>query len=114
MLFRSLDGSNFSNVTVSSGKAVNDGNTNLVLGVAFPGLGQDLGLDGKIDIPEHVTVEADTTNFKMDGTYTVAMSGILGELDLDSTDGIKSQLSSLEKGLTQLSSSSKQLVSGTK
>lgn len=109
-----LDGSKFTDVTVEGGKNINDGSNNIALGVAFPGLAGDLGLSGKLDIPQSVSIKAKTSDFKIDGTYTVAMSGVLGDLDESGADSIKSKVSELEKGLTQLSNSSKKLVSGSK
>ena len=37
-----LDTSHFSNVTVSNGKLINDGDRIAVMGMAFPGLQEDL------------------------------------------------------------------------
>lgn len=39
-----LDTSHFSNVTVSNGKLINDGDRIAVMGMAFPGLQEDLGI----------------------------------------------------------------------
>lgn len=109
-----LDGSKFTNVSVEGGRNVNDGSTNVALGVAFPGLSEDLGLSGKLNIPDSVVVKADTTDFTIDGTYTIAMSGLLGDINASGADSLKAKVNALESGLTQLASSSAKLVKATK
>ena len=69
-----LSNDNFTNVTVNNGTAVNDGNSTAVVGIALPGMSDNLQID-ELDIPDHVTINAKTTNFEIDGTYTVADSG---------------------------------------
>ncbi len=81
-----LSQENFSNVKVTNGKVISDGSRNIVVGVALPGLSESIGFsDTKdlkdIDIPEYVEVEADTTNFKLDMTATVATTGVLEDLE---------------------------------
>ena len=62
----------FSNVEVTNGKVISDGEKLIVAGMAFPGLSQSLGLDEKedldIEIPESFTIEADVVNFSMDSS----------------------------------------------
>ena len=42
-----LDGDVFSNVEVSNGKLVNDGDRIIAAGLAFPGLQENLGIDSE-------------------------------------------------------------------
>lgn len=79
-----LSQDNFSNVKVTNGKVISDGSRNIVVGVALPGLSESIGLSDTedlddIDIPDYVEVEADTTNFKLDMTATVATTGVLDD-----------------------------------
>lgn len=109
-----LDGNHFSNISVSNGKVVNDGNTNMCIGVAFPGLASNIGLGASgISIPESVVVKAHTDNFQIDGTYTAAMSGVLSDINTSGASGVESKVSQLENGLDQLVSASDKLLAGT-
>lgn len=109
-----LSNEHFSNVSVSNGKNINDGSNNICLGLAFPGLSNALNISSSsFSIPESVVVTADTDDFQIDGTYTVAMSGVLGDLDTSKVSSAKSKVAELESGLSSLSSASAKLVSGT-
>lgn len=109
-----LDNSHFTNVTVDNGKVVNDGNTSMCIGIAFPGLAGNLGLGATgVSIPDSVVIKAHTDKFQIDGTYTVAMSGVMSDIDTSATGNVESKVSQLESGLDQLVSASDKLMSGT-
>ncbi len=107
-----LSNDNFSNVTVNNGKAINDGDNTAVVGIALPGVSSDLNISS-LDIPDHVTITAKTTNFEIDGTYTVADSGFMSDTDTSKLDDASSLVDKLEKSLNQLSDASTQLVDGS-
>lgn len=107
-----LSNDNFTNVTVNNGKAVNDGNSTAVVGIALPGMSDNLQID-ELDIPDHVTINAKTTNFEIDGTYTVADSGFMNDVDTTKLDDATGQLDELESALDKLSDASKKLVDGS-
>ena len=107
-----LSNDNFTNVTVNNGKAVNDGNSTAVVGIALPGMSDNLQID-ELDIPDHVTINAKTTNFEIDGTYTVADSGFMNDVDTTKLDDATSQVDELESALDKLSDASKKLVNGS-
>lgn len=107
-----LSNDNFTNVTVNNGKAVNDGNSTAVVGIALPGMSDNLQID-ELDIPDHVTINAKTTNFEIDGTYTVADSGFMNDVDTTKLDDATSQIDELESALDKLSDASKKLVDGS-
>lgn len=107
-----LSNDNFTNVTVNNGKAVNDGNSTAVVGIALPGMSDNLQID-ELDIPDHVTISAETTNFEIDGTYTVADSGFMNDVDTTKLDDATSQVDELESALDKLSDASKKLVNGS-
>ena len=70
-----LDSDKFTNVEVTNGAVVNDGDRLLVLGVALPGLKDRLDVedkDGKL--PETVEITADVENFSLPLTVTAASS----------------------------------------
>ena len=107
-----LSNDNFTNVTVNNGKAVNDGNSTAVVGIALPGMSDNLQID-ELDIPDHVTINAKTTNFEIDGTYTVADSGFMNDVDTTKLDDAAGQVDELESALDKLSDASKKLVNGS-
>ena len=107
-----LSNDNFTNVTVNNGKAVNDGNSTAVVGIALPGMSDNLQID-ELDIPDHVTIYAKTTNFEIDGTYTVADSGFMNDVDTTKLDDATGQIDELESALDKLSDASKKLVDGS-
>lgn len=107
-----LSNDNFTNVTVNNGKAINDGNSTAVVGIALPGMSDNLQID-ELDIPDHVTINAKTTNFEIDGTYTVADSGFMNDVDTTKLDDATGQIDELESALDKLSDASKKLVDGS-
>ena len=104
----------FTNVEVTNGKVVSDGNSQVVVGFAFPGLSESLDLDSKdledVNIPDYVEVSADVKDFSLDMTMTFIMSDILQELDVDQDI----DLSGIEDAIDSLSDASNQLVDGSK
>ncbi|WP_296118754.1 hypothetical protein [uncultured Eubacterium sp.] len=104
----------FTNVEVTNGKVVSDGNNQVVVGFAFPGLSESLGLDSKdledVNIPDYVEITADVKDFTLDMTMTFVMSDILQELNMDQDI----DLSGIEDAIDSLSDASKQLVDGSK
>lgn len=108
-----LDNDKASNVTVTNGKTVNDGDRTAVVGMAMPGLNESLGLadaaNGKIEFPEEVTIEADVTDFSLLTTVTLASGDALGQLGLcDIAD-----LDDMEGKISELTDGAGKLVDGT-
>ena len=53
-----LNDDNFSDITVSNGKAIDDGNKTVVMGIAFPEMNENLGISrSKLDIPNSVVIK---------------------------------------------------------
>lgn len=124
-----LDNDTFQNVQITNGKLVNDGDRTVVMGLAFPGLQENLNLSrDDLSIPDSVEITADVTNFSLGMTVTLACNDLfsqLGDVDLTSLDstsaldqltGAMDQLlsgsSSLYEGLSTLLDKSGELVSG--
>ena len=83
-----LPNENFSNVEVTNGKVISDGQKSIVVGIGLPGLGDQLKLDEveqleDVEIPDYVEISADATDFSLSMTATVAATGALSELGLD-------------------------------
>lgn len=109
----------YTNVTIDNGKIVSDGDKNIVVGVAFPGLSEDLGLDSSnldVDIPSSVTITADVTDVRVGATYTMASANLLDSIgldDVDSFDDLDDSINKLEDATNQLVDGSKELAEGT-
>jgi putative membrane protein len=106
----------FSNVEVTNGKIVSDGNRNIIVGVAMPGLKESIDPDGKLEkedssleIPEYVEVTADVEDFALDMTLSVAMPDILSDFKFSDTI----DLTELEESMDELNDASAKLVDGT-
>ncbi len=85
-----LDDSVFSDVEVTNGKIINDGNRTVAVGFALPGLKENLGLTNeKIDIPDYFELTADVTDFKLEATMTVATNTLFNRIDPDKLEGEK-------------------------
>ena len=133
-----LDGDKFSNIDVSKGKVIADGNNNIVIGAGFPGLTESLNVNVgskkvDLDLPEAFDVTADVKDFKLDMTMTVATSALFEDIDTDDLDtdelfgkidnkldafsnGISDLAKGIKKytdGVTKIKAGSKQLSSGT-
>lgn len=107
----------FTNVEVSNGKVYSDGDRTMVAGFALPGLREDLNLsEDQADLPEYLEVEADTTDFSLTTTATMAVSDVFGQLSLDQSQDAEDQLddaiSQLTSGMTQLTDGSSSLYDG--
>ncbi|MBD5161185.1 MAG: hypothetical protein HDT14_04045 [Oscillibacter sp.] len=111
-----LDNEIFHNVAVSTGKIYNDGDRTAVIGMAFPGLQENLDVDPeKLEIPDYVEITADVTGFELGITLTVAVSDLFGQLDtdqLDSTDDLNKSLDKLTDAMDQLTDGSNKLYDG--
>lgn len=113
-----LDGDVFKNVTVTGAKALDDGDRTVIVGVAFPGLRESLGIsesNEKISIPECFEVEADAENFELENTFTVITNSIFASVNADSVslDGnIDESLAKLADAMNRLEDGSGELYLG--
>lgn len=112
-----LDSSKFTNVEVTNGAVINDGDRLLVLGVALPGLKERLDVedkDGKL--PETVEITADVEDFALPLTVTAASSewsSLLKDMDLSLIDTADGDMDQLTDAMTQLLDGGRQLSEGT-
>lgn len=114
-----LPNETFSNVTIDNGKIISDGNKNIVVGFGMPGLKDSLNLSSeesdKVTIPESLSIEADVKDFTMSSTYTVALSDLLDDMNMDDiadVDDLQTALDDLEDAALQLVSGSDTLADG--
>ncbi|MBR4732920.1 MAG: hypothetical protein IK081_09160 [Lachnospiraceae bacterium] len=113
-----LDNDIFTNVEVTGGRLINDGNRTIVAGVTFPGLQKNLKLDaGKFEIPDCLEIQADVTDFKLGTSVTIATNEIFNHLNLDgvgSMEELQNAMTQLSDGMSQLMDGSSQLTDGLK
>ena len=115
-----LSSDEYSNVSVENGKLISDGDKNIVVGVAFPGLSEDLNLkdlDMDIDIPETVTITADVKDATIGTSITMASAELMNEFgldDIDSFDDLQDSIDDLEDATNQLVDGSKEAADGSK
>ena len=119
-----LPNETFSNVTIDNGKVMSDGSRNIVVGFGIPGLKDSLDLDEEttkeaedkgVTIPENFEMEADVTDFTMSSTFTVALTDLLDDMDMDNiidVDSLKDSLNELEDAALELVSGSGTLADG--
>lgn len=111
-----LDSDHFTNVSVSNGKLIHDGDRTATIGLAFPGLQENLNLDAeKMELPDYVEITADATDFELTTTFTVATNSVFSELDseeLNDLDDLGSDLDRLTDAMEQLIDGSSRLYDG--
>lgn len=108
-----LDGAHFQNVTVSSGRVIDDGSRCVVAGIAFPGLSEDLKLE---DGPSnYVEIEADVTDFALDGIYSIATNEIFSDINVDDVtalDDLREAMDKMTEAMEALMDGSAALYNG--
>lgn len=113
-----LDSDRFTNVSVTNGRLVDDGDHTVVVGMAFPGLQEDLALNtDKLTIPSYVEIEADVTDFALDTTLTVVSNSLFsdlddGKLDDSALDDLSADMDKLTDAMSQLMDGSGELYDG--
>lgn len=107
-----LDNNRFSNLSFKNAKIISEGKKTIIAGYSFIGLNENLGTDF---LPNSFEIEADTTNFKLDNTYTLITNEIFADLDtskLASVDGIISSINDLSTGFSQIIAGASRLDQG--
>lgn len=109
----------FSNVEVTNGKVVADGNREMVIGYALPGLKESLNVSdkdfkGDVTIPEYFELTAEVENFSLDMTMTVVMNAanFIGAEGSTDSSSLADQLNTLTDATNQLQNGSAKLADG--
>ena len=121
-----LPAEHFSDIEVTNGKVISEGDNNIVVGMAFPGLKDSVNIDSlkekavdeeakekldEVEIPETVEIHAYATNFEMNQTMTMAMSDLLSDLNMDDTLDIDT--SRITDSMNELKDATQQLKDGS-
>lgn len=108
-----LDDEHFTNVRVSEGKVIDTGDKCICLGLAFPGMSDNLNIHStEFEIPETVMISAYTDCFEIDGTYTAAITGLFSDIEFDEGGSLESKIVQLQDGMDELGDASNKLVEG--
>lgn len=102
---------NNSNITVENGKVINNGSSNIIVGIATPGLYESMKID-KFKNMNTITISYDTKKFELGSIYSVATPKLIESADLNifnkintvyaSVDKLQSSIDELEKGSQDL------------
>ncbi|MBR3329413.1 methyl-accepting chemotaxis protein [Candidatus Saccharibacteria bacterium] len=98
----SLDNTKFTNLKITNGKILSENKNTFIAGYSLVGLNENLGTDF---LPSTFEIEADTTDFTLDTTYTVATNDFFANLDtskLTSIDYIINSINDLSAGFDQI------------
>ena len=110
-----LDNDVFTNVSVTNGKIMNDGDRTIVAGLAFPGLQESLGLDrDTLDLPDYVEITANVERFELETTVTLAVNELFNDAasTMEDNDNLD-DLSELDDKLDELTDAMDQLIGGS-
>lgn len=108
-----LPADEYQNVEIDNGKVLSDADKQIVVGLGFPGISENLKLAGgdfDFDLPEEVTITADVKNASVGPTITVASTDFLQALDFDDMDGFDD----LNDSIDDLKDATNQLVDGSR
>lgn len=111
-----LDNEVFSNVEVTNGKLINDGDRCFVVGFALPGLQESLGIEKSVyDIPDYMEITADATGFCLGNSFSIATNEVFSHLTtdkLDSAEELTAMAAELTDAMRQLTDGSGRLTEG--
>lgn len=105
-----------SNIQISSGKVIDDGTKNIVVGMAMPGLQESLGLvDDEIYIPNDIVITMDVNDFESNSIVSFITPKVLEEEDLivfDKLDEVYSKVNTLQSSYKKIEDGANNLKNG--
>lgn len=110
-----IDSKTSSNILINNGKVINNGKTNMAVGIASPGLYNSLQIE-EFKTLDQIIITYDTTKFTMNDMYIVATPKLLEDIDFsifDKMSTLSSSIYTLQDSINQLENGAKQLSSGT-
>ena len=118
MLSSTFKSADTKNLTVNTGKIINNGESELVVGLASPGLYDSFNKMDDLKELDKVVIEYDTTNFNLKSIYSIATPKLLDADDLnkvfDKIDDSYGDVNKLKDATNALVEGSKTLAEGTK
>ena len=99
----------FENITVSSGKVIDDGEKSFIVGMAAPGVAESLGLsESELGFGSTVEITGDAEEFTPEDLMTVVTNDFFQDIDTDKLSSMD-----LDGQMEELDSAAKELMSGT-
>ena len=108
----------FTNVEVTNGKVQSNGDSNIIIGYALPGIKDSLGVEDSdfiddLDLPEYFEVSADVENFELSTAMTiVANAGSMVSMSTGDSSSLDDMINDLTDATTQLKNGSSDLADG--
>lgn len=104
----------FSDIEVDGGKVIAMDDTNIVVGMTYPGIEGDLKIEGydlteNLDIQDYVEITANAEDFELEFTATIISTGTFDDMDLDDLDDIEE----MPDDMDELKDASAEIVDGT-
>lgn len=97
------------NIKVDNGKIIDDGDRQIVVGLAAPGLSQELGIgDNELGIGDSIKITGKARDFSVEDMMTVATNSLFDEINTDKLDNMD-----LDEQIEELDNGSKELVRGS-
>ena len=106
------------NITISSGKVIDDGSKTIAVGMAFPGMQESLGIKEKnFELPTKIEITMDTTDFELDTIASFVTPKIIESKDdlakLDKLDKVYEKVVTLQSASEEILNGAKTLKEGT-
>ncbi len=108
-----IDTVNNSNVTVSNGKVVSNGNNYIVVCISTPGLYESLNLEELKDL-DTISLAYDTTKFELSSIYSLVSPKLIDSNDLNifnKIDELYGSVGVLQESMNQIEEGSKSILS---
>ena len=105
----------FKDVKISEGKVIDDGDKQLVVGMAAPGLAQSLDLaESDLGIGSSITITGVADEFGLEDMMTLVTNSFFEDIDTDAIDDLDydDQIDELDNGAKKLMDGSKLLYEG--
>ena len=109
-----IDNAKNKNIQITNGKIVDNGESTLAVGIAMPGMQENIGISkSKIDISEEIEISMETEDFEMGNIIAVvAVKGIDEDLTSD-LNSMYSQINELANASNEILAGANQLKEGT-
>lgn len=108
----------FTNVEVTNGKVQSNGDSNIIIGYALPGIKDSLGVEDSdfiddLDLPEYFEVSADVENFELSTAMTiVANAGSMVSMSTGDSSSLDDMINDLSDATNDLKNGSSDLADG--
>lgn len=108
----------FTNVKVKNGKVQSNGDNNIIIGYALPGIKESLNVEDSdfvddLELPEDFEVTADVKDFKLDTAMTIVMNaGSMVSMEKGDSSSLDDMIDELSDASTQLKDGSSDLAKG--